>query len=124
MGRGLDKKPRKPRAVLAPIPPPGPGRPVGTSNALPTGMVSAIKGLRYRVPPDMPEPLAEVADDALQTVIDVMNGKVLRGSLARLGAARTLRDEVCGPLAQKLDVNVNVGLAERLQRARQRVDGE
>lgn len=61
----------------------------------------ALKALRFRVPPGTPEPLADLAGEALETVADVMRGKVYRGGFERLTAARTVREEICGKVADK-----------------------
>lgn len=78
----------------------GAGRPEGSSNALPLGAVEAIKSLRYRVPEGAPEVLADVAGEAFATVVGVMRGEYPDG-FARMAAAKHVREEVCGPLAQK-----------------------
>ena len=117
--RGPDKSKRKGRTDKVN---PGPGRPVGTRNALPKGAVAAIKSLRHRVPAGLPEPIAEIADRAFQTVVDVMDGKVGHEVTARLNAARYLRDETCGPIAQKVEIEVGKSLADRLTRAMNRAD--
>ena len=119
--RGPDQQPRKRRAISPTPPPPGPGRPRGSTNALPLGAVGAIKALRYRVPDGTPEPLAEVADRAFSTVVQVMNGEVPFGGSVRLRAARYVREEVCGQIPQRHEANVTRGLAERIERARLRV---
>lgn len=119
--RGPDKRPRKPRATP---PAPGPGRPRGAKNALPAGAVSAIKSLRLRVPDDAHPEAAKVADEAFETVVSIMRGKEknVGQALARLSAARVVRDEVCGPIAKKVDVSgsLTVNLGDRLQAARKR----
>lgn len=82
---------------------PGAGRPTGARNALPQGAVAAIRALRHRVPEGTPEPLAELADEALATVAEVMRGQVRRGT-ERLNAARVVREEICGPVPKQLRV--------------------
>lgn len=98
--RGPDLKPRRKRAVKPSLPP-GPGRPPGISEALPRNARDAIVGLRHRVPLGTPEPLGELADLAFQTVVDVMRGKFHKGGVQRLGAAKTVREEICGSTVQK-----------------------
>jgi len=120
--RGPDRQPRKRRAIPPTPPPPGPGRPRGSTNALPLGAVGAIKALRYRVPDGTPEPLAEVADRAFSTVVQVMNGEIPLGGTVRLRAAAYLRAEICGQIPQSHQVRVIQGLAERMERARLRVN--
>lgn len=105
--RGPDKKPRAKRKTGPPKPPPpGKGRVAGSTVPLPPGAVSAIKGLRYRVPPGTPEPLGALADDAFDAVVGVMRGAHPFGAMAVLGAAKVVREEICGPIAQKHVVQV------------------
>lgn len=82
----------------------GAGRPPGKA-ALPYGASSAIKGLRHRVPNGTPEPLAEVADEAFDAIVKVMRGEVhYTEAQTRLRAAKDVREEICGPVAQKHEV--------------------
>lgn len=103
--RGPDTKPRRKRTDGT-VPPPGKGRVVGSTLPLPLGSVASIKGLRYRVPDGTPEPLGAVADEAFQAVVDVMRGKHYHGSMAILGAAKTVREEVCGAITQRHEVKL------------------
>ena len=74
--RGADTKPRKKRTD-SPCPPVNnSGNRKGEKCPLPKGAVAAIRSLRYRVPDTTPAPLAEIADEALDTVVKVMRGKV------------------------------------------------
>ncbi len=82
---------------------PGAGRPNGTKNALPLGAVSAIRSLKLRVPQGAPHEVAELAGEALETVVDVMRGKAGRGAFFRLMAAKELRLETCGPHPTRLE---------------------
>lgn len=78
---------------------------MGSDNALPLGAVKAIKALGLRVPADAPDAHRELADEALQRIVDVMREDVDGFKAgAVLKAATHLRDEICGPLAQKLKV--------------------
>ena len=105
--RGPDKKPRAKRKTGPPKPPPpGRGRVAGSTIPLPPGAVSAINGLRYRVPPGTPEPLGQLADDAFDAVVGVMKGQHCHGAMAVLGAAKTVREEICGAIAQRHDIRV------------------
>jgi len=100
--RGPDKQPRAKRRTGPPTPPPpGTGRIAGTIVPLPPGAVSAINGLRYRVPPGTPEPLGQLADDAFDAVVGVMRGAHPWGAMAVLGAAKVVREEICGAVAQQ-----------------------
>lgn len=90
---------------------PGAGRPAGTRNALPLGTVQAVKAMRLRVPDGTPYEAAELADEALGTVVEVMRGNVwYQAAGPRLKAATVLREEICGPLAQKVEHSGTVTL--------------
>jgi hypothetical protein len=91
---------------------PGAGRKPGIPNALPTGMVKALKALSLRVPADASEEAKELADRALQRVADVMDGKV-HSSIATpvLKAATHLREEICGPIVRKIEIDGKIGLS-------------
>jgi len=82
--------------------------------------VAAIKSLRHRVPKDLPAEVIEVADRALGTVIAVMDGSVVHDTMSRLSAARYVREEICGAIPQKTELNVIDNLAERIKQARER----
>jgi hypothetical protein len=82
----------------------GAGRKAGGFNALPHGAVEALQSLRHRVPETLPEGLKGVADEAFQRVVDVMRGDVLpESSHSILAAAKHVREELCGPIAKKLE---------------------
>lgn len=118
--RGPDKKPRKQRSdAKTNHPPKSEGRPQGSTNALPRGSVQALRGLRYRVPDTCPQPLAELADEAVEVVADVLRGNVPTGQMQhRLKAATILRNEACGPIpktvehqhAGSMEINVVTGV--------------
>jgi len=116
--RGPDKFKRKRRTDEVKA---GPGRPQGSTNALPRGAVGALKALRHRVPEGIPEPLAEIADEAFDVVVSCMRGDVSSELTGRLSASKYVREEICGPIAQKLEVNLGKGLAERIKKGRERV---
>jgi hypothetical protein len=81
---------------------PGAGRPRGSKDVLPRGSVAAIKVANLRVPADATPEQAALADVCQQRIIDVMMEDV--GSVAAfsvLTAAKTLREEVCGKVAEK-----------------------
>lgn len=101
---------------------PGAGRPPGSKSHgighnLPPGM-GAIKKAEdmmkeprlpkaLRVPKDATEEEREVAEYGLQRILDVAAGRVhSRRAPAVLKGAIELRREVCGPIAQKVDVDV------------------
>jgi hypothetical protein len=94
---------------------PGAGRPAGTPNALPLGAVKAIQSLRLRVPADASEAAKELADRALQRVADVMNCKVTsKQANSVLKAAIHIREEVCGPVTRKIEVEGKIGIGALL----------
>lgn len=97
---------------------PGAGRPAGSRNALPREAVSAIRGLRHRVPAGTPEPLADVADEAFERIVAVMRGEVKFDATAVLKAAATARDEVCGKVTDKLEHSGGITVEIREQPAR------
>lgn len=99
-GKGRSRPPPKPRGGKRP----GAGRPRGSRNALPAGAVGALRALRFRVPKDIAPELADAAGEALETVVKVMRGKVKRGAIASLTAARVLREEICGPIPKQVQV--------------------
>lgn len=81
----------------------GAGRKEGSKNALPAGTVKAIKAARLRVPDDASPEAGELAGRALERIIDVMEDRVGFGGFAVLSAARAIREEVCGPVKQKVE---------------------
>jgi hypothetical protein len=81
---------------------PGAGRPPGARNKLRAGEVAALKSLRWRVPEGTPEPIAALADEALEQIQVVMR-KPVPGSRERLSAARAIREEICGPVKQQVE---------------------
>lgn len=84
---------------------PGAGRPAGSKNVLGFGEVRAIKAARLRVPETATAEAAELADRAQQRIIDVMEGSVHYMEAGNvLKAATRLREEICGPVAQKHEV--------------------
>jgi hypothetical protein len=85
----------------------GAGRPDGSTNALALGEVRALKSLRHRVPDGAAPELADVAGEAFEAIVQVMRGEIspMNGQAAAiLKASSMVREEVCGPVAQKLHV--------------------
>lgn len=83
---------------------PNAGRPSGSTNSLPYGAVEAIRSLRLRVPKDAHEDVANLAGEALETIVNVMRGIVPASEAGNtLKAATLIRNEVCGPVTQKLE---------------------
>lgn len=109
---------------------PGTGRPPGSTNALELGEVKALKSLRWRVPDEAPKEVAEVADEAFQALVDVMRERPMVGydrdgrpialvadRKDKLKAALALREEVCGPVARKVEVTGKLSLEQLLAEA-------
>lgn len=81
----------------------GSGRKAGGRNALQIGEVQALKTLRHRVPDGAPPEAGAFADEAFGTIVKVMRGEVsFTEATARLKASTYIREEICGPVAQKL----------------------
>ena len=81
----------------------GAGRPAGSKNTLAYGEVKAIAATRLRLPESASIQDEHLAGRALQRIVDVMEGRVWeKQGRAVLGAATRLREEICGPLAQKV----------------------
>ena len=71
-----------------------------------TGAV-ATRAIQWRVPTDAPDDVRAVADEALQTITAIMRGVGDAGPRGeRLRAAVRVREEVCGPIVQRIDVAV------------------
>jgi hypothetical protein len=72
------------------------------------GAVKAIKSLNLRKPDKMTPEQEEMLRETEDAIVKVMKGKV-HGSVAGpvLKAAVTIRDEIVGPVAQRIDANVN-----------------
>lgn len=81
---------------------PGAGRPAGAKNALPQGSVKAIKAANLRVPKDASPAEREAANHALERIVDVMDERVSSfQAFAVLQAARIVREDICGKVAEK-----------------------
>lgn len=90
---------------------PGAGRPLGAKNVLPQGAVLAIKAAGLRVPQTATPAERELADRALSRIADVMEERVHSfGAFSVLTAARGLREEICGKVADKHEHDVRVTL--------------
>lgn len=82
----------------------GSGRPGGAKSALPAGTVSAIKALRHRVPDELSEDAKLVADRAFARIVAVMDEQCSPlGAFSVLAAAKAVREELCGPVKQKVE---------------------
>lgn len=79
---------------------------MGSANALPLGAIKAIKAAGLRVPKEATPEARELADEALQRIVDVMREDVdgfKAGGV--LKAATHIRSEICGPLVQKVEAS-------------------
>lgn len=103
---------------------PGAGRPKGSKDILPKGAVKALQALSLRVPADAHPEAKELADRALFRIADVMEGKVHQ-SIATpvLKAATTIREEVCGPIVRKIELDAKVGISAILDEMANLPDG-
>lgn len=94
----------------------GSGRPEGSANTLEYGEVRAVKAAGLRVPESATPEQRELADESLGILVDIMRGKVRRAVreeeegeyLAvpmdlRMRTATHIREEVCGPLKQRVE---------------------
>jgi hypothetical protein len=98
---------------------PGAGRPKNSdlTYAFPDGFVQATKIMKkpvpevpagHRVPKEVSALARDAADYAFQRYIDVAAGRVRADRASSvLKAATEIRKEVCGPIAQKVAVDVN-----------------
>lgn len=85
---------------------PGAGRPLGSKNVLGLGEVKALKAAGLRVPKDAPEGHRELADEALQRIVDVMRGDVSYLEAGGVLKASThIRAEICGELTKKVEAS-------------------
>lgn len=83
----------------------GAGRKAGSRNTLGYGEVKALRSLRYRLKEGTPPEMAAAAGIALDRIVDVMMERVPpTAAPSVLKAATLLREEACGPIAQKHEV--------------------
>lgn len=88
---------------------PGAGRPEGTKNVLPLGAVAALKVGLKRVPDEAAPEERELASLAMGRITDVLMERVSPFSaFAVLQAGKHIREEICGKVADKLDVTVSL----------------
>lgn len=82
---------------------PGAGRPQGSTNTLEYGEVAAVAAAKLRVPEEADPAVQFIAGRALVRMLEVMEAKVWEKQARNvLAAATRVREEACGPLAQKL----------------------
>lgn len=87
----------------------GAGRPEGTKNVLPLGAVSALRVGLKRVPDDAIPEERELASLAMGRITDVLMERVSPFSaFAVLQAGKHIREEICGKVADKLDVTLSL----------------
>lgn len=103
-----DEKPKRKHRATGKKPPggarPGAGRPPGTLNALRLGEVKALKVANLRVPESATDDEAQLAGIALSRMVDVMLGNEdFRQAPSVLKAATAIREEICKPVAQKIE---------------------
>lgn len=101
----------------------GAGRREGTKNVLPLGAVKAVKAAGLRVPGAATAAERALADRAQQRIIDVMEGTVRRNSLPVLSAARVLREEICGPVKQRVEHSFADKSDEQLEKRYREITG-
>ena len=112
--RAIPKSKQKPKGG----PRPGAGRPPGSNNDLPLGAVAAIKAGNLRVPDTATPAERELAALALVRTVDVMMERVSSFSMhGVLTASRLLREEICGKVAEKHEVDVRVSLEDLIYEA-------
>ena len=100
----------------------GSGRPKGSKNVLAQGETAAVKALGLRVPEGARPEHRAIADEAFETIVSVMRGEVYDPQVAaiRRNAAKDLREEICGPIKQKIELSEDGSFAEALRLARER----
>lgn len=92
---------------------PGAGRPPGAKSILPEGAVSAIRAANLRLPADAHPAAAEMAQRALERLADVLDDRVPSARVfGLLKAVAMAREEVCGPLATKVEVTGRLSLEQ------------
>ena len=86
---------------------PGAGRPPGSTNVLGLGEVAAVKALGLRVPESARPEHRAIADEAFETIVSVMRGEIYDPQVAaiRRNAAKDVREEICGPVKQKVELS-------------------
>lgn len=91
---------------------PGAGRPPGSikDDPLTKEERNALRAMRYRVPEELKDSdVGEMADEALETIVDVMRQKVHpMYAPTVLKAATLIREEVCGPVVKRIELNMTL----------------
>lgn len=95
---------------------PGAGRKPGSKGVLPYGHVQAVKALNWRVPESAPEPAKEVAQRSWDRIVDVLEERVgFQEAGHVLKAATIIREEICGPLKQRVEHSFSDMTDEQLE---------
>ena len=93
---------------------PGAGRKKGTKDSRPRephGTAVAIEALKHRIPEGTPPELEKMANTALRRIWDVMEQLVpYQHAPSVLKAAGMTREEICGPVTQRLDLSGSVNV--------------
>lgn len=98
-------------------------RPKGSSSPLPHNAVKSLRESKFRVPDDASPEAAELAGYCIQRYVDLMAGIVpYRKSATVFKAAQALREEICGPVAQKVEVKGSLSLSDLVIAATQDED--
>jgi len=80
------------------------------------GEVSALKAAGLRVPDNATEAQRALADWCQQRIIDVVAGNVFHKlAPSVLGGAKSLREEICGPVKQKVEHSFSDMTDEQLE---------
>lgn len=94
----------------------GAGRKEGSKNLLGYGEIRAMKASGLRVPESATEKERALADRALERIIHVMEEKVKPFAMSGvLKSATTIREEICGPMKQKVEHTFEGQTDEQLQ---------
>lgn len=82
----------------------GAGRPLGVKNTLALGEVAAVKAAGLRVPESATPEHRALANRALERIAAVMEEKVsYLQATPVLKASTTIREEICGPVKQRVE---------------------
>lgn len=103
------------------------GRPPGSRDIFPRGMINAIKQWKLRVKPeyaDKPE-LVDLANAGLEGYIRVLNGQVhSKRAPSVIKASYALRAELCEPIVQKSEVAHSLSLVSAVEAASRTIEAE
>lgn len=94
----------------------GAGRKPGSKSPLAYGETQAIKAAGLRVPESATQEERELADEMLDIITEVARGKTsFKQAPHRYKAAAHIREEICGPLKQKVEHSFEGVTDEQLQ---------